>query len=186
LRDAVAAAMPKDGLWVRDVTLSNSIWGNRTPAVLGPHQAVHAAGGGIGQGLPHGIGAAIASGRKTITLVGDGGLMLCLGELGTLAETGADMVLIVMNDCGYGVIRNIQDAAYGGRRMYTDLRMPSFAKIAESFGLPYRLIDDAKNFGAVISEAVAHVGPVVVEVDMTAIGSFGINFAGPPEKKKIV
>jgi acetolactate synthase-1/2/3 large subunit len=185
LRDAIAAAMPDDGLWVRDVTLSNSIWGNRSPIMTHPQQAVHAAGGGIGQGLPHGIGAAVASGRKTITLVGDGGLTLCLGELGTLAETAADMVLIVMNDRGYGVIRNIQDAAYGGRRMYTDLRMPSFAKIADSFGLSYKLIDDAKDFGAALAEAVAAKGPVFLEVDMIAIGEFGINFAGPPEKKKI-
>jgi acetolactate synthase-1/2/3 large subunit len=185
LRDAIGAAMPRDGLWVRDVTLSNSIWGNRTPALPAPRRAVHAAGGGIGQGLPHGIGAAIASGRKTITLVGDGGLALCLGELGTLAETGVDLVLIVMNDCGYGVIRNIQDAAYGGRRMYTDLQTPNFEKLAEAFDLPYRRISAAEDFSSVIGEAVVLSGPVLVEVDMTAVGGFGINFAGPPEKAKV-
>lgn len=185
LRDAIAAALPDDGLWVRDVTLSNSIWGNRTPALPAPRHAVHAAGGGIGQGLPHGIGAAIATGRKTITLVGDGGLALCLGELGTLSETAVDLVLIVMNDCGYGVIRNIQDAAYGGRRMYTDLQTPNFEKLAEAYSLPYRRISAAGDFASAIADAVALSGPVLVEVDMTAVGNFGINFAGPPEKAKI-
>lgn len=185
LRDAIAAVMPRDGLWVRDVTLSNSIWGNRAPTLFGPRQAVHAVGGGIGQGLPHGIGAALATRRKAITMVGDGGIALCLGELGTLAETGADVTLIVMNDSGYGVIRNIQDAYYEGRRMFTDLQMPDFRKVAESFGLAYRKISAATDFTSVLGESVAIHGPVVVEVDMCAIGAFGINFAGPPENLRI-
>src|SRR4029450_4477326 len=73
--------------FVRDVTLSNSTFGNRYVHLAEPQLGVHALGGGIGQG----IGRAVATGRaahpaKTIALVGDGGTMVNLGELATAAE----------------------------------------------------------------------------------------------------
>ncbi len=46
---------------MRDVTLSNSIWGNRLLNLYHPLSGVHALGGGIGQGLAMGIGAAVAA-----------------------------------------------------------------------------------------------------------------------------
>jgi len=98
--------------WVRDVTVSNSTWGNRYLRIFDPRAGVHALGGGIGQGLAMGIGAAIGaavtqSGKKTFTLAGDGGFILNLGELATAVQEQADMVIVLMNDKGYGVIKNI-------------------------------------------------------------------------------
>ena len=58
--DAVLEAAPKDLVWVRDITLSNTTWGNRLPPLGGPRSGVHALGGGIGQGLPMAIGAALS------------------------------------------------------------------------------------------------------------------------------
>src|SRR5580698_2703817 len=52
---ALGAWMPPDALWVRDVTVSNSSWGNRYLPLRAPRNGVHAAGGGIGQGLPMAI-----------------------------------------------------------------------------------------------------------------------------------
>ena len=177
LVDAVQTAMGGRSVWVRDVTISNSTWGNRLPPLSGSRDGVHAVGGGIGQGLPMGIGAALAAGdRRTVVLTGDGGLQLCLGELATAVQERADLLLLVMNDGGYGVIRNIQDAAYGGRRAYTDLLTPDFAQIAAAVGMPYRRIDD---LGA-IGDALATRGPAMVEIDMAAIGPFATAFAGPP------
>ena len=54
--DAVLGVVPRDFVWVRDITLSNTIWGNRLPPLDGPRDGVHALGGGIGQGLPMGMG----------------------------------------------------------------------------------------------------------------------------------
>jgi acetolactate synthase-1/2/3 large subunit len=83
------------------------------------------------------IGAAAAGcPAKTVALIGDGGLMVNLGELATAVDTGSEVVFILMNDRGYGVIRNIQDAQFGGRRHYADLHTPDFAQLAASFALP--------------------------------------------------
>ena len=180
LADALADAMGRDALWVRDITVANSTWGNRLLKVHGPRNALHPAGGGIGQGLALAIGASVAApGRKVVCLTGDGGLVLNLGELMTAAEVGADLALVVMNDRGYGVIRNIQDAEYGGRRRFVDLATPDFAALSAACGLDYRRIASPTAFAPGIGEALARPGPALIEIDMTAIGPPRIPFGGP-------
>ena len=181
LIDALDRALPQDGLWVRDITLSNSIWGNRAPTIRRPRSTIHAMGGGIGMGLPMAIGASLgAPGRKVVALTGDGGFALNLGELATAAETKADLAIILMNDGGYGVIRNIQDHEYGSRRCYTELQAPSFALMAQSLGMPHRLVRDLADIPAALSAAIAMPGPAIVEIDMESAGKFGIKFGGFP------
>src|SRR5439155_21946134 len=138
--------------------------------IHGPRDGVHALGGGIGLGVPMAIGASIASkSKKTLCLVGDGGLQLSLGELCTLVQEKADVVVVLMNDRGYGVIRNIWDAQYGGRRAYSDLHTPDFAALAQAISLPHRVIRHRSNFSSVLREAFAQRGPMLVEVDMIAV-----------------
>src|SRR5262249_23703226 len=79
---------------VRDVTLSNSTFGNRYVHLAAPHLGVHALGGGIGQGVAMAIGAALArSPATTIALLGDGGTMVNLGELATVIDAKINIVL---------------------------------------------------------------------------------------------
>jgi acetolactate synthase I/II/III large subunit len=167
--------------FVRDVTLSNSSFGNRYVQLAAPHLGVHALGGGIGQGIAMAVGAALArSPAKTIALLGDGGAMVNLGELATVAETKANIVLVLMNDRGYGVIRNIQDAQFGGRRHYADLHTPDFKLLAAAFGLRHERLADIADFANALDRALLATGPRLIEVDMTAIGPFPESFAGPP------
>jgi acetolactate synthase-1/2/3 large subunit len=176
-------AAGRDFVWVRDVTVSNSTWGNRSLRIAGPRDGVHALGGGIGQGIQMAIGAALAAGgRKTLCLVGDGGLQVNIGELATLVQEQADVIVVLMNDRGYGVIRNIQDAQYGGRRYYADLHTPDFALLAQSIALPFHRVRDLATADGVLKEAMGRRGPTLVEIDMVAIGPFASAFAGPPVK----
>ena len=135
--------------------------------------------------MPMGIGAALGvEGRKVVVLCGDGGLMLNIGELATAVQEQADVTLLVMNDQGYGVIRNIQDARFGGRHYFTDLRLPDFAKLSESLSVPHWNVTSISEFGEKFREALAVNGPALVEVDMQAIGPFKVPFAGPPVKTR--
>ena len=153
-----------DLVWVRDITLSNTMWGNRSLTLQHPRAGVHALGGGIGQSLAMGIGSTVATTvypqnmPKThinnaqaaiiiIVLCGDGGFMRNLGELACAVQERANMLIVLMNDGGYGVIKNIQNADYGSRHCYVDLHTP-----------------------------------VVLEVDMKAWGPFAKKFAGPVRK----
>lgn len=173
--------------WVRDVTISNSTWGNRLLPLHQPRAGVHALGGGIGQGMPMAIGAALAgTAARTWCLVGDGGLMLNVGELATAVQERADVVILLMNDQAYGVIRNIQDAVYGGRRAYVELQQPDFGQLCRSLGLPWHRINAIEQADAVFQAALVEKGPVLIEVDMRGIGDFSVAFAGPPVKPAVV
>ena len=181
--DALRAWMPDDAHWVRDVTVSNSTWGNRFIPLRSARAGVHALGGGIGQGLPMAIGAALASTAKTVALTGDGGLQLCIGELATLVQEQADVLLLVMNDRGYGVIRNIQDHAFGGRHYLADILTPDFQAISAAIGLPAVRVTDTASFENALRTFGDRPGPAMLEVDMLAFGPYAAAFAGPPVRE---
>jgi acetolactate synthase-1/2/3 large subunit len=171
--DQLRAVMPKDALWVRDITLNNSTWGNRIFPVLDPKTNIYPVGAGIGVGLHLGIGAAMGgNGRKTVMMSGDGGFFLNMTELWTAAQERPDIVMVVMNDRGYGVIKHIQDSLYGGRRFYGDLLTPDLQQLAALAGVPSFKVTEGDKFGATVAQAMAVSGPTLVEVDMTAIGAF--------------
>jgi acetolactate synthase I/II/III large subunit len=185
LVESLQHAVGRDYNWVRDVTISNSTWGNRLLKIFSPRAGVHALGGGIGQGMQMAIGAALAgSAAKTVCLVGDGGLMVNVGELATAVQEKANVMIVLMNDQCYGVIRNIQDAQYGGRRMFVDLHQPDFAQFCASLGLKHYRLSSLDDADATIREGLAFDGPVLLEVDMKSVGSFETVFAGPPVRKE--
>lgn len=180
--EAISEAVSRGGNpWVRDVTISNSTYGNRYVRLSDPKQGVHALGGGIGQGVAMGVGAALAStGPKAITLLGDGGTMLGLAEMITAVDEQAPLVYVLMNDQAYGVIENIQDAQYDSRRHYSKVAVPEFGAFCGSIGMPHVKVGAVDDFEAALQEALAAEGPRLIEVDMCAIGPFAEAFAGPP------
>ena len=101
-----------------------------------------------------------------------------------MVQEQANVALIIMNDQGYGVIRNIQDAHYSGRQHYVDLLTPDFGQVAASMGLPYRCLKDIDEAADLIQQTLAEQGPTMLEVDMNSIGPFAKAFAGPPVRKK--
>ena len=117
---------------------------------------------------------------KSIVLLGDGGAQLGMAELITAVEERANLVYLLMNDQAYGVIKNIQDAQYDGRHHYSALKTPDFSLLCQSVGLGHRKIGHEAEFAAALDAALAHDGPVLLEIDMLAIGPFAEPFAGPP------
>ncbi len=181
LNDAIERVLPQDGILVRDITVSGSLWGSRLFRANGPLGNVHSLAGAIGMGLPMAVGTALANPqRKVVGLVGDGGLSLNLGELATMAQEKANITLLIMNDGGYGVMRGIQDKYFGGRQYYNELHTPDFTLLAKAMGLQAWSVASAEDFQPVLAEALAMPGPSVVEVRMGEIGP--LRFAGPPQK----
>ena len=180
--DHLRAALPEDGIFVRDITMSGSTWGSRLFPVQTPNKNIHSLAGAIGLGLAHAIGASIANPtKKVVGLVGDGGLMLGIGEIATMAQENTDMVLMVMNDGGYGVMRGIQNNYFGGRQYFNELHTPDYQALGESMGVKSWKVGSAEEFKTAIQEAINLNGPAVIELDMNSIGP--LKFAGPPQKK---
>ncbi|WP_250290252.1 thiamine pyrophosphate-binding protein [Streptomyces atroolivaceus] len=177
--DAIRAALPREAVVARDVTIPSSSWGNRLLEMYDPKDNVFPRGGGIGQGLGMGIGAALARpDAPTVVIAGDGGLAVHLGELLTLAQERPRLTLIVFNDGGYGVLRNMQDH-HSERRSGVDLTTPDFGLLARACGLPYARIAAEEHAGPVLADAIASDGPTLVEVDLGALGPMKNPFTPP-------
>lgn len=179
LADALRTALPRRSVLARDVTIASSSWGNRLFEIYDPRDNVFPRGGGIGQGLGMGLGAAMGrADEPTVVIAGDGGLAVHLGELLTLAQERPWLVLLVFNDGGYGVLRNMQEAR-GVDRAGVDLTTPDFAGLAGALGLPYQRIGTAAEAATELERAVARRGPVLVEVDLESFGPMPRPFTPP-------
>jgi acetolactate synthase I/II/III large subunit len=165
LRDA----LPREAVVARDVTIPSSQWGNRLLELYDRGSNIFPLGGGIGQGLAMGLGAACArTETPTVVIAGDGGISVHLGELASLAGSRAWCVVLVFNDGGYGVLRNMQQAN-GWDRAGVDLFTPDFHQLASSLAMPYHLVQGPGEFGPALKAALDAREPVLVEIDVAAI-----------------
>ena len=179
LCEAMRSVMAEGSPFVRDVTIPSSSWGNRLLPVYEPSTNINARGGGIGQGLAMAIGAAVARPEvPTMIMVGDGGLAVHLGELGTLAQERPWLVAVLFNDGGYGVLRNLQDHHFG-RRAGVDLATPDFSELSSAYGIDHFRISGPGDCRSVLEQAVAVEGPAIVEVDCETFGPMPRPFVPP-------
>jgi len=178
--DAIQEFMPDDAVLVRDVTVPATTWGSRLIIRRYPRTTLHASAGGIGQGLPMAIGAQIAAqSKKVVLLAGDGGLLVNIGELAAARQENTPIVMILFDDAGYGVLRNIQNAHYEGKRIGVDLQSPDFVAVARAFGFGSERVRSVPEFRNTFARAVKSSDPWMVVVDSNAIGPMKTIFAGP-------
>lgn len=125
--------------------------------------------GGIGIGLPLAIGAATGTGRKTVIIQGDGGLMVHIGELSTAAQYQLPLVICVFNDGGYGVLRNIQNRTFQGRTIGVDLATPDFVAVARGMGLKAEGVSSLEGFKTAFKNAMDTDGPALIDIDTLSL-----------------
>jgi len=169
IMDSLRALLPRDGGLVFDATVPAHLWGNRLLPILGPNTSIGTTSAAIGPGLPLAIGAVVGTGRKTAVIQGDGGFMLSIGELATAAQYKLPVIVCLFNDRGYGVLRGIQSAHFEGRTTGVDLATPDFARVAEGMGVLGLKAASAGEFASSFAHAMAHDGPVLIDIDMTKL-----------------
>jgi acetolactate synthase-1/2/3 large subunit len=113
-----------------------------------------------------------------LLLAGDGGFVTAVGELATAAQEHARLRVVLFNDGGYGILRNLQDTHFDGRRLAVDLVTPDFPRLADSFGVWSGQVRSSVEMGPVLKEALQQDGPALVEVDMAAVGPMASPFTG--------
>ncbi|GAA3743194.1 acetolactate synthase-1/2/3 large subunit [Spinactinospora alkalitolerans] len=156
---AVRAALPDDAPSFWDMTiLGYWAWSAWDPRAAGMHSAQGA--GGLGFGLPAALGAAAAHDGPVLAVSGDGGAMYSIAELATARQHDLDVTWLIVDDGGYGILREYMTGAFG-EATHTELARPDFTALAHSFGVPAvrstpeRLRDD-------LAAALAAPGPSVV------------------------
>ena len=121
----------------------------------------------MGTGLPSAIGAALANpDRDVVALSGDGGLMMCIHELHTLATEGIDVTVVALNNDDYAIISeeasrsyDLPAGAYGWAEDGIDL-----VAVAEGMGVRADRVTDRGAIGDALAAALAHDGPALIEV----------------------
>jgi pyruvate dehydrogenase (quinone) len=120
--------------------------------------------GSMANALPHAIGAqASQPGRQVVTLSGDGGLAMLLGELITLRQQRLPVKVVVFNNGALSFVE-LEMKAAGIVTYGTDLDNPDFAGMARSAGLFGVRVTRADELEAALKEAFASDGPALVEV----------------------
>lgn len=125
--------------------------------------ALHSAqgAGGLGYGFPAALGAAVADpGRPVLAVSGDGGAMYSIAELATARQYDLPVTWLIVDDGGYGILREYMTDAFG-EATATELARPDFVSLAESFGVP-AVRTGPERLGEHLSAALAAPGPSVV------------------------
>jgi pyruvate dehydrogenase (quinone) len=120
--------------------------------------------GSMANALPHAIGAqASQPGRQVISLSGDGGLAMLLGELLTLRQQHLPVKVVVFNNGALGFVE-LEMKAAGVVTYGTDLDNPDFAGMAKSAGLFGATVAKADELEDALRAAFGHDGPALVDV----------------------
>jgi len=114
--------------------------------------------------LPHAIGAqASHPGRQVISLSGDGGFAMLLGELLTVAQLKLPLKVIVFDNGSLGFVE-LEMKAAGILPFAVDLVNPDFSALARDAGWLGLRIETADQVQATLEQALAHPGPALVDV----------------------
>src|SRR6201987_146515 len=120
--------------------------------------------GSMANALPQAIGAQAAyPGRQVISLSGDGGLAMLMGDLLTLRQHQFPVKVIVFKNNSLSFVE-LEMKAAGILDYGTDLLNPDFAKLAESAGIYGVRVEKPEELRAALTGALAHDGPALVEV----------------------
>ncbi|MGH3757573.1 thiamine pyrophosphate-binding protein [Actinophytocola sp.] len=120
--------------------------------------------GAIGMAVGTAVGASIAApGRCTVAIVGDGGLMMSLGDLDTAARYRLPLIVVVLNDNAYGAeVHALRHA--GLPSGIAEFDNPSFTGLARALGLSAGRAADLDEIGRLVADAVHRRTPYLIEV----------------------
>lgn len=126
----------------------------------------------MGWAMPAAIGAKLAKPEApVVALMGDGDFMMTMQEMSVMAQYHIPVVVLVLNNCGWMAIKDLQADVFGEENMFgndfmkgEELYSPDFAQIAKSFGLYAEKVEKAEKVEEAIKNALASGKPALVEV----------------------
>ena len=154
----------KDSIFTCDVG-TPTIWAARYLTMNGKRRLLGSfSHGSMASALPQAIGAQLVyPDRQVITLSGDGGLAMLMGDLLSLRQLDLPVKLIVFNNSALAFVE-LEMKAAGMLDFATDLLNPDFAKMAEAAGVLGLKADVPEQVRPILAQALSHSGPALVEV----------------------
>ena len=121
--------------------------------------------GTMGYALPASMGAKIGKpDRVVFAVAGDGGFQMTIQELGTIAQYGLDIKIIVLNNNFLGMVRQWQQLFFEKRYSFTEMKNPDFVGIAKAYGLASQKVTSRDQLEDAVQAMLDHKGPFVLEV----------------------
>ncbi|MGW6734830.1 thiamine pyrophosphate-binding protein [Streptomyces sp. NPDC055013] len=158
---SVRKALPADSPSFWDMTIL-AYWAWSAFDAKGPNHMHTAQGaGGLGYGFPAALGAAAADPTRPVLAVsGDGGALYSIAELATAKQYDLPVTWLIVDDGGYGILREYMTDAFG-EATATELTRPDYVALAESFGVP-GVRTTPETLEADLAKALQTPGPSVV------------------------
>jgi pyruvate dehydrogenase (quinone) len=120
--------------------------------------------GSMANAMPQAIGAQAAfPGRQVISLSGDGGFTMMLGDFITLTQVGLPVKVVVLNNGTLGFVE-LEMKASGLLDVGCELENPSFAAMAEAMGVKGLRVEKPRELEGALTAALRHDGPALVDV----------------------
>jgi pyruvate dehydrogenase (quinone)/pyruvate oxidase len=156
--------LPENAIVSCDTGTNTSWFARHIPARAGQMFSVSGNLASMACGLPYAIAAQIAyPDRPSIAFVGDGGFTMLMGEFATAVKYGLPIKVIVVKNDSLGQIKWEQMVFLGNPEYGCDLHPIDFAAFARACGGEGLRIEDPAECGPVLSRALSHPGPVLVE-----------------------
>ena len=120
--------------------------------------------GSMANAMLHAIGAQAAfPKRQVVSLSGDGGFTMMMGEFVTLIQTGLPVKIVVLNNGTLGFVE-LEMKANGFVDVGCDLKNPNFAAMAEAMGIKAVRVERPQDLKGALAEILAHDGPALLDV----------------------
>src|ERR1700738_3138895 len=164
LTKLLSGAAAEGGIFTCDVG-TPSIWAARYLKMNGKRRLLGSFNhGSMANAMPQAIGAQAAfPGRQVISLSGDGGFTMLMGDLLTLTQMELPIKVVVFHNAKLSFV-DLEMKAAGYLPTGVDLKNPDFAKMAEAVGILGIRVEDPADLEQAISRALAHRGPALLDV----------------------
>jgi acetolactate synthase I/II/III large subunit len=162
--DVVRSATPDDTLLIVDAG-NPGIWTHLWD-IRAPNTYLKPVGfGNMGFALPAAIGAKLTNPeRAVVALIGDGSLGMTLAELETVVREDVPITIVLLNDLGYGNIRQEQEMKYGKRLIGVDFGDVDYVAIARGFGIESASVTDPGDVRDAVEIALKSGGAYLVDI----------------------
>jgi len=145
---------------------SHQMWVAQYYEFIYPRSFITSGGlGTMGYGLPAAIGAKFANPDKTvINFAGDGSFQMNLAEMATIVENNLDIKMVLFNNGGLGLVRQLQEFYCSGRYNQVYFKfVPDFVKLAESYGIKAQRIESREELSDAVNQMFSQDGSFLLE-----------------------
>ena len=144
------------------------IWSGQLQEVDTPRSYLPSGGAGcLGYDIPAAFGAAVATGKRGVAVMGDFGFTFHVQELAVCAKNGIPVIVVVVNNAYLGLIRQNQKYGYGYEcdvEMAENQGMIDYVKVAEGFACHAERVFDPAEISAALERAVRSGKPAVIDI----------------------